>query len=60
MVVLISTTVAFKWYTPERTYIKPFKITDLESGAVQWLAAVVNPWNTSWIFAQDLRTVELQ
>lgn len=46
-----------KWYQPEQFFVKPYKITDPETGVSSILRAVINPWNTGWLFARDYREV---
>ncbi len=53
-----SDSISFDWYDKERVYIKPYTVTDKTTGTQSVIAAVVDPWNTGWIFAQDIRKVE--
>ncbi|MEO0335554.1 MAG: hypothetical protein AAF202_04140, partial [Pseudomonadota bacterium] len=48
------------YYKPEQFFVKEYKITDIHEGvegASSTLKAVINPWNTGWLFARDFREV---
>ena len=51
------------YYKPEQFFVKEYTITDVSegvTGAAKVLRAVINPWNTGWLFARDYREVNPQ
>ena len=49
-----SDSINHKYYESERFFIKQFTVTAVDGGSEKLLQAIVNPWNTGWLFAQDM------
>lgn len=49
-----SDSINHKYYESERFFIKQFTVKATEGGSKKILQAIVNPWNTGWLFAQDI------